>query len=73
MWKHVLSETQLLRRRHLSKFDLRLSHTSLDAMIDHDVLAVMPEGLAAPYHGHEILTVEAFIEHAEWVMGRRSP
>lgn len=72
-WKQVLSEAQLLRRRHLATLDPHLSHASLNAMIDHDVRPVMPERLAALYRGHEILTVEEFIARAEWVMGRRNP
>lgn len=73
-WKQVLSEAGRLRRRHLATLDPQLSHASLRSMAEHDVVPVMPRRLADLYHGHAVMTVEGFIEHARWVIssGARS-
>jgi hypothetical protein len=68
-WKQVLSEATKLRRRHLATLDPQLSHASLHAMAELNVVPVMPARLGALYEGHGITTVEGFIAQARWVMG----
>ncbi len=69
-WKQVLSEATKLRRRHLATLDPQLSHASLRAMAELEVIPVMPARLGALYEGHSIMTVEGFIAQARWAMGR---
>jgi len=69
-WKQVLSEATRLRRRHLATLDPQLSDASLSAMIEHDVVPVMPARLGALYTNDAIMDVEAFIERAAWTIGR---
>lgn len=70
-WKQVLSEASRLRRRHLATLDPHLSEASLTAMVDHDVIPVMPARLGALYTNGAVMTVEGFIERAGWTIGRR--
>jgi len=69
-WKQVLSEATKLRRRHLATLDPHLSHASLHAMSELEVVPVMPARLGALYERHSIMTVEGFIAQARWAMGR---
>jgi hypothetical protein len=69
-WKQVLSEAAKLQRRHLATLDPQLSHASLHAMSELEVIPVMPARLGSLYEGHSILTVEGFIAQAKWLIGR---
>jgi hypothetical protein len=70
--KQVLSEAKKLRlrHRHLAALDPHLSHASLHAMSELEVVPVMPAPLGALYEGSSILTVDGFIAQARWAMGR---
>ena len=69
-WKQVLSEASRLRRRNLATLDPQLSDASLTAMVEHDVIPVMPARLGALYNNDSVMSVEGFIERAAWTIGR---